>query len=148
MKNTAATDTDAADVRRRLDDLLQAIRAMDVERVKNMYATEVTSFDVEPPLQHLGVEAKLHNWNGVFAAFKPPLGYEVRDLEVLVSGSLAVAHCLNRLSGTTKSGHDTGMWVRSTICLEKMDGRWMIVHDHVSVPLDVASGRGLVNLTP
>jgi 3-hydroxybutyryl-CoA dehydratase len=28
------------------------------------------------------------------------------------------------------------------------DGTWLITHDHVSVPLDVASGRALLNLTP
>jgi hypothetical protein len=30
----------------------------------------------------------------------------------------------------------------------KTDGNWLIAHDHVSVPLDVASGRALLDLKP
>jgi hypothetical protein len=39
----------------------------------------VVSFDVEPPLQHVGVEAKLKNWANVFAVFRDA-DYEVRGL--------------------------------------------------------------------
>jgi ketosteroid isomerase-like protein len=40
------------------------------------------------------------------------------------------------------------MWVRATYCLQKIDGTWLIVHDQVSVPLDIASGNGVVDLEP
>lgn len=143
-----AAGSDEAEIRQRLDDLLDPIRTMDVSRVKEMYAPDVVSFDVEAPLQHLGLDAKTQNWIQVFGAFTPPLGYEIRELTVVSAGAIAFAHSLNRLSGTMKNGKKTGMWVRSTICLEKTNGRWQIVHDHVSVPLDVASGRGVVNLEP
>jgi ketosteroid isomerase-like protein len=41
-----------------------------------------------------------------------------------------------------------GYWVRSTTCFRKIDGRWLIAHDQVSVPLDLESGRALLNLEP
>jgi uncharacterized protein (TIGR02246 family) len=148
MKQAAAVMNDEAAIRRQMDDLLQAIRAMDLNRVTQMFASDMVSFDVEPPLQHLGLAAKSHNWEKVFAAFEPPLGYEVRELAIFPGGAVAFAHSLNRLSGTMKNGMKTAVGVRSTLCFEKVGGRWLIVHDHVSVPLDVASGRGLVNLEP
>jgi ketosteroid isomerase-like protein len=40
------------------------------------------------------------------------------------------------------------MWVRVTYCLRKIDDAWLIVHDQVSVPLDIATGRGVVDLKP
>ena len=40
------------------------------------------------------------------------------------------------------------MWVRGTLCFRKIDGNWLIAHDQVSVPLDIASGRGVVDLEP
>ena len=139
---------DEAEIRQRIDALVEAIRGADLEGLKPLFAPEMVSFDVGPPLQHVGVEAKLKNWIEAFTTFQPPLGYEVRDLTMTVSGDLAFAHSLNRLSGTLKNGIRGGGWVRATYCFRKIDGNWMITHDHVSVPLDPESGRALLNLEP
>ncbi|OBI17722.1 DUF4440 domain-containing protein [Mycobacterium sp. E2327] len=140
---------DEADIRQRTDQLAAAIRAADLEVVMSIYAPDVVSFDIEPPLRHIGTEAKRRNWERVFAAYEHPLGYEIRDLTVAVSGEVAFAYSLNRLSGTLKSGPTTaGFWVRATTCFRKLDGRWFIAHDHVSAPLDVPTGAGLLNLQP
>jgi len=40
------------------------------------------------------------------------------------------------------------MWVRATFGLRRADGRWLIAHDQVSVPLDLRSGAGLTDLEP
>jgi ketosteroid isomerase-like protein len=74
--------------------------------------------------------------------FQRPVGYEVRDLEVTLGGDVAFAHGFGRLSGTLRNGTTTaGFWVRYTVCFRKIDGEWLIVHDHVSVPMDVESGK-------
>lgn len=137
-----------AEIRGRLDDLIGAVQAMDLERLKSMYAPDIVSFDVQPPLRAVGWEAKSRNWVEAFTVFEYPLEYEIRDLTIDVDGDLAFAHSLNRLDGTLKNGARTGFWVRATVCFRKIDGAWLIAHDHVSVPLDVASGRGLVDLEP
>jgi len=41
-----------------------------------------------------------------------------------------------------------GFWVRVTVCVRKIDGSWLVGHDHASVPLNLESGRGSVNLEP
>lgn len=62
---------------------------------------------------------------------------------------MAFGHAFARLSGTLKDGTaTTGMWVRVTYCLRKIDGKWLITHDQVSVPLDIRSGKGVVDLEP
>ena len=139
---------DEAQIRQRIDRLVEAIRAMDVEGVKPFYAPDIVSFDVQPPLQHVGAEAKWRNWVDVFTVYQRPLGYEIRDLTITLGGEVAFAHSLNRLSGTLKNGNSGGFWVRATCCFRKIDGNWLIAHDHVSVPLDVESGRALLNLQP
>ena len=65
-----------------------------------------------------------------------------------MDGDVAFAHSLNRLSGTLKNGNRSGFWVRATYCFRKIDGNWLIVHHQASVPLDVESGRALLNLEP
>ena len=139
---------DEAGIRQRIDTLVQAIRAMDLEGVKPMYAAGIVSFDFVPPLQHVGAAAKWKNWADVFTVYQRPLGYEIRDLTLTVGQDVAFGHSLNRISGTLKNGTRTGYWVRWTGCFQKIDGTWLIVHDQVSVPLDVESGRALLNLEP
>lgn len=147
---TMATEhaRDEADIRQRIDKLVEAIRAMDLEGAMSIYAADVVSFDVAPPLQHLGAEAKRKNWIDVFATYQRPLGYEVRDLTITLGDEVAFGHSLNRISGTLKNGNRTDVWVRATTCYRKIDGNWLITHDHVSVPLDPESGRALLSLEP
>jgi ketosteroid isomerase-like protein len=144
-----ATDAAAeSEIRHRVAELVQAIRAMDLDRVMSNYAHDVVSFDVEPPLQHVGAAAKRTNWTRVFSMYRRPLHYEVRDLAVAVNNDLAFGHGLVHISGTSKDGSRTERWLRSTTCFRKVAGNWLIVHDQVSVPLDLESGRALLNLEP
>lgn len=139
---------DEAVIRRRIDALVEAIRAMDLEGVKSIYASDIVSFDIVPPLQHVGAEAQWKNWADVFTAYEPPLGYEIRDLAIVVGGDVAFGHSLNRISGTLRNGQRSDYWLRWTPCFRKIDGRWLIVHHQASVPLDVETGEALRNLEP
>lgn len=141
--------TNEAEIRRLIDELASALRAHDLDAAMSVYATDVVSFDIEPPLQHVGGQAKRKNWERVFAAYECPLNYEIRELAVTVGEDVAFAHSLNRLSGTLRNGTaTTGIWVRATMCFRKLNGRWAVAHDQVSVPLDMATGAALVNLEP
>ncbi|MEU4517320.1 NAD(P)H-dependent oxidoreductase [Amycolatopsis sp. NPDC024027] len=135
-------------IRRRLDEVIEALRAKDLEALRGIYAPDVVSFDVEPPLRHAGVEAKLKNWAKVFTIFEK-VDYELRDLTVTVSAGLAVGHGFGRVSGTLPTGEAvTGMWVRATFVFRHRGDGWVIVHDQASVPFDMATGRGVVDLEP
>jgi ketosteroid isomerase-like protein len=106
------------------------------------------SFDIVPPLRHVGAAAKRKNWVDAFAAYQPPLGYEMRDLTITVSDDVAFGHSLNRISGTLQNGHRSEVWLRWTACFRKIDGTWLIAHDQVSVPVDFESGSALLDLEP
>jgi ketosteroid isomerase-like protein len=45
-------------------------------------------------------------------------------------------------------GEETDVWVRSTIRYRKIDGKWMIAPEHVSVPFYMYSGKASVDLRP
>jgi len=88
-----------AQIRQRIDTLVESIRAMDLDAVMSCYATDIVSFDVEPPLQHVGSEAKQKNWASVFAKHQQPLEYEIRDLVITAGDDVAFAHGFNRIGG-------------------------------------------------
>jgi uncharacterized protein (TIGR02246 family) len=140
--------TDEADIRQRVTRWIEALRAMDLEGVMSLYAPDVVSFDIVPPLRHVGVKAKERNWANAFAMYQRPLGYEIRDLTLTVGDDVAFGHSLNRVSGTSKNGNRTEIWLRWTACFRRIEGNWLIVHDQVSVPIDPESGGALLNLKP
>jgi ketosteroid isomerase-like protein len=140
-------EADEAEIRRQVDRIVEGLGAKDLEGLKRPYAQDVVSFDVEPPLQHVGLEAKLENWAKAFLFFES-MTYEVRDLTLAVGDEVAFGHAFARLGGTLTNGTATsGMWVRVTYGFQKIDGDWLIVHDQVSVPVDM-SGKAAVDLEP
>ncbi|MFI7448958.1 YybH family protein [Nonomuraea sp. NPDC049714] len=145
---SAHREVDEAKIRQQIEKIVEGICAKDLEGLRRLYATDVVSFDVEPPLQHVGIAAKLKNWTKVFTLFED-VHYEFRDLTLTVGDDVAFGHGFGRLSGTLKNGAATsGMWVRATFCFRKTDDHWLIAHDQVSVPFDIASGKGVADLVP
>ena len=135
-------------IRQRVDDCVQAIRAKDIDRVMSLYAPNVTSFDIVPPLRYAGADNKRRAWQEAFATYNGPMGYEMQDLTVTMNGELAFVHSLNHVHGTLVSGHASDLWLRWTACFRRIDDVWLVVHDHASVPADLAHGLAAVNLTP
>jgi ketosteroid isomerase-like protein len=123
-------------IRQRVEDLVKALRAKDIDSVMSLYAPNLVSFDLAPPLQYIGADNKRRAWQEAFAIFTGPFDYEVRDLTVTTHGELAFVHSLNHVSGTMANGHITDLSVRWTACFRRIDGVWLVVHDHVSVPAD------------
>jgi ketosteroid isomerase-like protein len=40
------------------------------------------------------------------------------------------------------------MYWRATLCLRKIDGEWLVVHTHTSVPFDMQTGEAQIDLEP
>jgi uncharacterized protein (TIGR02246 family) len=135
-------------IRKRVEDWAKAIHAKDIEGVVALYAPNVASFDIVPPLRYVGADRKRRAWQETFAAFPGAITYEVRDLAVTTQGDLAFVHSVNHVNATSAGGHVTDLWLRWTACFRRIDGVWLVVHDHVSVPADIEHGRAVLDLTP
>jgi ketosteroid isomerase-like protein len=61
---------------------------------------------------------------------------------------VAFLHCIERVSGTLKGGQKSDIWLRATSGLRKIKGKWLITHDHISVPVDFESGKAALELKP
>ena len=138
-----------AEIRALVEDRARAIRAKDVAAVLAVYAPDVLSFDLIDPLRHTGREAirtRLEAWLSQFR--EGPIGFEVRDLAVTAGGDVAFCHSLNRVDATTTDGQRIDMFWRATSCFRRVDGRWMVTHEHSSVPFDMESGKASLALKP
>jgi ketosteroid isomerase-like protein len=137
-----------ATVRQRVEDLAKALSAKDIDRAMSFYAPDLVSFDINPPLRYAGTDRKRQAWLEAFRVYSGGFSYYVRELDVAAQGELAFVHSLNHVTGTLANGHTTDMWVRWTACFRRVDGAWRIVHDHVSVPADLAHGKAVTDLEP
>ena len=135
-------------VRQRVEDWAKAIRAKDLDAVLSLYATNNVSFDLDPPLRYAGADNKREAWQKFFAGRPGPIGYAISELNVTANGDLAFVHSLNHVSGTLANGHKSDLWVRWTACFRRINGVWLVAHDHVSVPADLKTGQAVLNLTP
>ena len=135
-------------IRQRAEDWAKAIRARDIGAVLSLYAPDLVSFDLGPPLRYAGAENKRRAWQEFFTVLTGPIGYELREVKVATHGELAFVHSLNHVTGTLATDQTNDLWVRWTACFRQIDGVWLVVHDHVSVPADPAHGKAILNLTP
>lgn len=147
----ATTDTkarDEAQIRQRIEQWGQALHAKDINVLMSYYAPDILTFDILPPLQYQGVEAYRKNFEVWFAAVQGPIDYEIRDLRITMGDEVAFCHSLNRVRSTRPTGEHTETWVRVTVGFRKIDGLWMITHEHVSVPCDMETSQALLDLQP
>jgi uncharacterized protein (TIGR02246 family) len=139
---------DEAAIQRLLDDCIRSLYNKNIEGVMSLYAQEVVSFDIVPPLQYIGADAFRKVWEEIFFIYQGPINYEIHDLHITVGDDVAFTHSLNRISGTMTNGQKTDLWLRWTACWRKINGKWLIVHHQNSVPVDLETGRAVLSLKP
>lgn len=141
--------TAEAEIRALIDDWTRAIRARDVDGVVSHYAADIVAFDLAPPLQYTGADALRASLEAWFTTFRGPVGLETRDLSVTTGEDVAFCRSLNRISGTRTDDDETDVWVRATVGLRRIDGRWKVTHEHASVPFYMdGSYKAAVDLNP
>jgi uncharacterized protein (TIGR02246 family) len=128
----------------------KAFEAKDVNGVMAMYAPgrTFTAYDIVPPLQFKGADAYRRDYADFFALFEGPLHVELRDDHIEAGNDVAIAYGLERLTGKTKAGAPVDMWLRYTEGLKKIDGQWRVVHEQISVPADMETGKAKLDLKP
>lgn len=137
-----------AEIKKVIEGGVEAIRAKDLDGVMSMYASELVSFDIVPPLQYVGTDAYREKWGETFSSFPGPINYEIVDLSITVGDDVAFAHSFNRLSATMNNGQKIGNWLRWTACFRKIGGKWLIAHMQASVPVDLETGKAVLGLKP
>jgi uncharacterized protein (TIGR02246 family) len=132
-----------ADIKALEDRWVTAFKAKDVDAIMKAYAPgqALVVFDVVPPRQYVGAAAYRKDWQNFLGSFEGPITVELTDLDIGADRNLAYSHSIQRVSGTDKQGKKLDLTVRVTDVYQKIRGRWYIVHEHVSVPVDLDTGK-------
>lgn len=121
-------------LRTHIETLAQAIRDKNLDQLMAHYTSDVVVFDLYPPLDTRGTDAYRKNFERWFASFEGPLGFEHKDLRIVAGEGAAFCHYLCLITGARPGGRRSGYWVRGTTCFQNRDGRWLITHEHISMP--------------
>ncbi len=144
-----AAGADEAQIRKLYGPWAAAFDARDTEAIMKFYAPGQTLvvFDVVPPLQYVGADAYRKDWQDFFAGYKT-VKVQVEQLGVVSDGKLAFTHSIQRVTGTDLHGKPIDMTLRVTDGLKKIKGKWLIVHEHVSAPVNLGTGKAELALKP
>jgi uncharacterized protein (TIGR02246 family) len=120
-----------------------AFNAKDVDAIMKEYVPDesLVVFDVVPPRQYVGAAAYRKDWQDFFATLHGPVKFDITDLQVTADEVLGFSHSIQHVSGTDSKGQPIDLTVRVTDAYRKVNGNWLIVHEHVSVPVDLDTGK-------
>jgi uncharacterized protein (TIGR02246 family) len=121
---------------------VKAFKAKDVNGIMSYYdRNELFVFDVVPPRAYPSWDAYKKDWESVFASDPGPLDINMSDVAITVVGPVAYARNIQTGYFTGKDGSRTDLAVRVTDVLRKVKGKWLIVQEHVSVPVELSSAK-------
>ncbi|HEY5047043.1 MAG TPA: nuclear transport factor 2 family protein [Rhizomicrobium sp.] len=120
-----------------------AASAKDVDAIMRAYVPDESLFvfDVIMPRQYVGAAAYRKDWSDFLATFSGPVKFEISDLAVSGDGEIAYGHSVQHVVGTDTKGHAVEFVVRVTDVYRKIKGQWLIVQEHVSVPVDMNANK-------
>jgi len=139
----SAADADVAKIKTLEAQFADAVTAKNVDGIMKAYVPDESLFvfDVVPPRQYVGAKAYRKDWDDFLKTFPGPVQFTVTDLSVATEGPLGYGHSIQHLVGKGADGQQIDFTVRVTDVYRKIKGKWLIVQEHVSIPVDVATGK-------
>jgi uncharacterized protein (TIGR02246 family) len=134
-----AGNPDKAAIQALEDTYNEGLNSKDVDKVMSVYApgNQLFVFDVVPLREYRSWEAYKKDFEALFSAFPGPMKNTLSEQTIHVVGSLAYGHNIQTGEFTSKDGAKVKIVVRTTDIYRKLDGKWLIVEEHNSVPVDL-----------
>ena len=126
--------SDETEVRSLIERWTMAVRGQDRAGIRANHADDILMFDVPPPLRSRGIAEYMATWELFFGSVEEPVVFNLTDVEITagidVAFATAIGHCVN----IDKSSQREPLTFRLTMGLRKMAGRWVVTHEHHSLP--------------
>jgi ketosteroid isomerase-like protein len=128
--------TDEAAIRGQITRWVEAIQAQDLEGVLAEHDPNIVQFDVPPPYNGVrGIDAYRDTWPPFFEWISQGAQVELLELDVVAGADVAFAYGLLRCGTAADFAANPDNRLRMTVGLRKVDGRWVVAHEHHSFPL-------------
>jgi uncharacterized protein (TIGR02246 family) len=134
MADKQAVSNDETAVRGLIETWADAVRRKDYPGILQSHSLDFVMFDVPRPFQSVGLDAYRKSWDLFFSWSGDPVRFDIQEMDVTAGADVAFAFASMRCEGRGSDGKPESLDFRLTMGLKKIDGRWMIVHEHHSVP--------------
>jgi uncharacterized protein (TIGR02246 family) len=134
MSASSNSTTDEAVIRELVENWARAVRAKDLDGILANHSTDMLMFDVPPPVQSRGIEAYRKTWDLFFSWSDDPVVFDIKEMDITAGTEVAFVAALMRCAGTEKNEERIELEFRLTIGLRKIDGQWIVTHEHHSIP--------------
>ncbi len=114
-------------VKELIESWTHAIKNDELEKVLENHAKDIVMFDVPAPLQARGIAAYQRTWE-LFFKYQHKGKFDLTELRIVASDTVAFCHALVTI------GNETKPLIRLTMGFEKINGKWIISHEHHSAP--------------
>lgn len=121
-------------IRELIEDWARAVRAKDFDGILAHHSADILMFDVPPPLESRGIKAYRETWDLFYSAQPEPIAFDIQRMDIVAGADTAFVAALMQCAEKGKDGERIKLDFRLTIGLRKIDGRWIILHEHHSVP--------------
>jgi ketosteroid isomerase-like protein len=145
-----AKESDEAEIRAMEAAMMKGFAARNLDNALAVYVQDdnLFVFDAAPPRQYVGIKAWRADHENFLALFQGPFKTEMSDLSVTTNAKLGFGHNIQRFSGTGKDGKPLDLTFRVSDGYKKINGKWTIVEEHISFPVDLATGKGDMSSKP
>jgi len=116
-------------IRTLIENWARAISDGDRATVLAHHSPDFMMFDFPAPIIR-GLEAYDRQWDFFYASPKGSISFVPNELQVTAGDDVGFASCLVHCEGTSAGPVD----LRLTVGLQKIDGEWVVIHEHHSVP--------------
>jgi len=121
------------------------LAATTADEVMKYFDKDIVLYDIVPGLQYKGADA-VHADENNFFSNATDVKAEFVDLTVVTDGKMGLARSIQHITWKDKDGKPQEATMRVTDVYHKVNGEWKVIHSHVSVPVDLKTGQGQMNL--
>jgi uncharacterized protein (TIGR02246 family) len=126
---------DEAAIRALITRWADAVHAGNLDAVLADHDPDIVMFDVPPPYDGLrGIDAYRDSWPPFFEWQRQGASFEIVELDVTAGDDVAFAWALLRCGKPEEFEANPDNRLRLTIGLRKVNGRWVVTHEHHSFP--------------
>jgi ketosteroid isomerase-like protein len=149
--SASSADRKPLDDRGQIEALVDAIvtgfSGRDLDKIMSAYApgNELVVFDASPPLEYVGWDAVKRLNEKWLAEFTGKIEGSYSEFHVTISHDLAYGHNIQTWNFTRPDGSMFSFIERVTDGYRKINGHWLVVHEHASLPVDLGTGKAVVD---
>ncbi len=132
MNHGAAADQAA--IRELVGNWARAIRAKDITGILAHHSPDILMFDVPPPFEVTGLDAYRRSWDLFYSSQAEPIAFDIQRNHIVAGADVAFVAAHMQCAEKGPDGERVPLDFRLTIGLRKEAARWVIVHEHHSVP--------------